>query len=54
MHREQIQRVKILLEIRQHELRLSIEHHLHFARRAEPESDIVDQAVSEVEKEFLL
>jgi RNA polymerase-binding transcription factor len=54
MDRQQIQRVKALLEIRQHELRLSIEHHLHYSRRADPEPDTADQAVSEVEKEFSL
>ena len=54
MDAQQVRRVKSLLENRQHELRLSIEHHLHFARRAEPEPDTVDQAVSEIEKEFLL
>jgi len=32
MDGQQIQRVKTLLEIRQHELRLSIEHRLRYAR----------------------
>jgi DnaK suppressor protein len=54
MDRQQIQRVKTLLEIRQHELRLSIEHHLRYARRAEPEPDTVDQAVNGFEKASLL
>ena len=54
MHRQQIQRVKSLLEIRQHELRLSIEHHLRYARRAEAEPDSVDQAVNGFEKQSLL
>jgi DnaK suppressor protein len=54
MHRQQIQRCKTLLEIRQHELRLSIEHHLRYARRAEPEPDTVDQAANGFEKESLL
>jgi len=54
MHSREIQRVKTLLEIRQHELRLSIEHHLSYARRAEPEPDTVDQAANGFEKESLL
>ena len=54
MDGQQIQRVKTLLEIRQHELRLSIEHHLHFARRAEREPDTLDQAADGVEKASLL
>jgi DnaK suppressor protein len=54
MDRQQMQRVKTLLEIRQHELRLSIEHNLHYARRAEPEPDTVDQAANGFEKESVL
>jgi DnaK suppressor protein len=49
-----IQRVKTLLETRQHELRLSIEHHLRYARRAEPEPDTLDQAANGFEKQSLL
>jgi DnaK suppressor protein len=54
MDGQQIQRVKTLLEIRQHELRLSIGHQLQSARRVEPEPDVVDQASSRNEKESLL
>ena len=54
MHSQEIQRVKTLLEIREHELRLSIEHHLHYARRAEPEPDTLDQAANGSEKESVL
>ena len=48
-----MQRLRTLLEVRQHELRLSIEHHQQYARRAEPEPDTVDQAASGSEKESL-
>lgn len=54
MDSQEIQRVKTLLEIRQHELRLSIEHHLDYAKRAEPEPDTLDQAVNGFEKESVL
>ena len=54
MDGQQIQRVKTLLEIRQHELRLSIEHRLRNARRAEPEPDTLDQAANGFEKQSLL
>ncbi len=49
-----MRRLKTLLDIRQHELRLSIEHHQQYARRVEPEPDTVDQAASGSEKESLL
>lgn len=54
MDRRQIQRFKMRLDVRQHELRLTIEHQLQYARRAEPEPDTMDQATSGYEKESLL
>ena len=54
MNAQQMRRLKTLLEVRQHELRLSIKHHKQYARRAEPEPDAVDQAASGSEKESLL
>jgi RNA polymerase-binding transcription factor len=54
MNAQKMRRLKTLLEARQHELRLSIEHHQQYARRAEPEPDAVDQAASGFEKESLL
>ena len=54
MNALQMRRLKTRLEIRQHELRLSIEHHLQYARRVEPEPETVDQAASGSEKESLL
>ena len=54
MNGQQMRRLKTLLEVRQHELRRSIEHHQQYARRVEPEPDIVDQAASGSEKESLL
>ena len=54
MDSQEVRRVKTLLEIRQHELRLSIEDHLRYARRANPEPDTVDQAADGFEKEALL
>jgi DnaK suppressor protein len=54
MDAPQIQRLKMMLEMRQRELRLSIEHQRQSARRAEVEPDAVDQAVSSNEKESLL
>lgn len=54
MDRRQIQRFKTRLEIRQHELRVSIEHQLKHVRMVEPEPDAVDQANSGLEKESLL
>ena len=54
MNAQQMGRLKTLLDVRQHELRLSIEHHKQYARRAEPEPDTLDQAASGYEKESLL
>jgi DnaK suppressor protein len=54
MNTQQMQQFRTLLEVRQHELRLSIEHHQRDARGVEPESDTVDQAASGSEKESLL
>jgi DnaK suppressor protein len=55
MDGQRMRRFKSLLEVRQHELRLSIEHHLLDARlRVEPEADTVDQAASGYEKGSLL
>jgi DnaK suppressor protein len=55
MDGRRMRRFKTLLEVRQHELRLSIEHHLQYARRrVEPEPDTVDQAASGYEKGSLL
>ena len=54
MDAQQIRRLKTRLEIRQHELRLSIEHHQQYARQVEPEPDTADQAASGSEKESLL
>ena len=54
MELRQIQRLKGMLEDRQRELRLSIEHQHRSARRAELEPDVVDGATSNYEKESLL
>jgi len=54
MNAQQMRRLRTLLEVRQRDLRLSIEHHQQYARRAEPEPDTVDQAASGYEKESLL
>ena len=54
MNAEQMRRLKTLLEVRQRELRLSIDHHQQYARGVEPEPDAVDQAASGSEKESLL
>ncbi|MGA2859817.1 MAG: TraR/DksA family transcriptional regulator [Candidatus Sulfotelmatobacter sp.] len=54
MNAQQIQQFRALLEVRQHELRLSIERQQRSARRAEPEPDTLDQAASRYEKESLL
>jgi DnaK suppressor protein len=54
MDRRQIQRFKTRLEIRQHELHVSIEHQLKNVRMVEPEPDALDQANSRLEKESLL
>jgi DnaK suppressor protein len=54
MNAQQMQRLKTLLEVRQRDLCLSIEHHQQCARLVEPEPDTVDQAASRAEKESLL
>jgi DnaK suppressor protein len=54
MNAQQMQRLKALLEVRQHDLRLSIGHHRQYARGVESEPDAVDQAASGAEKESLL
>lgn len=54
MNGQQMRRLKALLEVRQHELCLSIEHYQQYARGVEPEPDTVDQAASGSEKESLL
>lgn len=54
MDKRQIQQLKTRLEIRQQELRVSIEHQVKDARMVEPEPDAVDQANSGLEKESLL
>jgi RNA polymerase-binding protein DksA len=54
MNAQQMRQLKTLLEVRQHELRLSIEHHQQFARRVEPEPDVLDQAASVSGQESLL
>jgi RNA polymerase-binding transcription factor DksA len=54
MDKRYIQRFKTRLEIRQQELRVSIEHQVKDARMVEPEPDAVDQANSGLEKESLL
>ena len=54
MNRQQIQRFKTRLEIRQDELRMTMEQQLQNARTMEPEPDAVDQATNVSEKESLL
>lgn len=54
MEKRQIERFKTRLEVRQHELRLRIDHQLQDARRAEPEPDTVDQATERYERESSL
>ena len=49
-----MQQLRTLLEVRQHDLRLSIEHHQRYARVVEREPDTLDQAASGYEKESLL
>jgi DnaK suppressor protein len=50
----QIQRFRTLLEVRQHELRLSIQHQKQYARSADPEPEPVDEATSISAKELFL
>jgi DnaK suppressor protein len=47
----QIQRFKTLLEVRHHELRLSIEHQQRYARHIDTRPDEIDRASSGHEKE---
>jgi DnaK suppressor protein len=54
MDRQQIQRLKTRLELHRQELRLSIEHQWQYARKAEPEPDVLDQATSSYDKESVL
>ena len=54
MDRQQIQQFKTRLELRQQELRLSIEDQRQYARKAEPEPDVLDQATSSYDKESVL
>ncbi len=54
MNAQQMRQLRTLLEVRQNDLRLSIEHHQRYARGVEPEPDTVDQATSGSEKESLL
>lgn len=54
MDKRQIQRLKTMLEIRQGELRVSIEDQMRGARIVEPEPDAVDQATRQSEKDILL
>jgi DnaK suppressor protein len=54
MDRQQIQRLKTQLELRQQELRLNIEHQRQYARKTEPEPDVLDQATSAYDKESVL
>lgn len=51
MDAHQLQRFRSLLEIRQHELLQRIEQNQRHARRTESESDIVDQAANDSERE---
>jgi DnaK suppressor protein len=52
MDRRHLRRFKTVLEVRQHELRLNIEHQKQYAQKSEPEPDSVDQSVSSSEKEI--
>ena len=54
MDRQQIQRLKTRLEIRQRELRVTVDYQLRMAPMVEPEPDAVDQAGRALEKESLL
>src|SRR4030095_6529068 len=54
MDKRQIQKFKTRLKIRQHELRVSIEHQLQGTRGVDKEPDVVDQATRQTEKEILL
>jgi len=54
MDKQLIQRFKTLLEVRQHELRLSIDQQKQYERRAEQEPDSVDQSANIAENELSL
>ena len=54
MDKRQIQHLKTRLELRRHELRLSIGNQLQYARKTEPEPDVMDRATSAYEKESVL
>jgi DnaK suppressor protein len=54
MDREQIQRLKTRLELHRQELRLNIEDQRQYARKTEPEPDVLDQATSAYDKESIL
>ena len=53
MERHRIQRFKTFLEVRQHELRLSIEQQRRSVRGVGREPDAIDQAAGTYEKEAL-
>jgi len=54
MDRQQIKRLQTRLELHRQELRLNIEHQRQYARKAEPEPDVLDQATSSYDKESVL
>jgi DnaK suppressor protein len=54
MDKRQIQHLKTRLELRRHELRLSIGNQLQYARKTEPEPDVMDRATNAYEKESVL
>jgi len=54
MEKLDVQRFKTLLEVRQQELRKSIEHNLQSTRTAEQEPDTLDQSTSQYEKQSSL
>jgi DnaK suppressor protein len=54
MDKGNVQRFKTILEFRQQELRLSIQHQRQSARTAGREADAVDHATTSSERELLL
>ena len=54
MEGRQLERFKIRLEIRQHELRQSIHHHLQRERRVEPGPHLLEQSSNRHKAESLL
>jgi DnaK suppressor protein len=54
MDRGNVQRFKTVLEVRRHELRLSIQHQRQSASTADREADAVDHATTSSERELLL